>query len=195
MVNHGLAAGALFVLVGFLVERRHTRSIAEFGGVARPMPVFAVLFGIALMASIGTPSLNLFVGELLVLLGTFEASPWVAVGAVVGASLAACAMVWTYRRVVFGPVDNPDNRALIDLGIRERIVVGALLVPMLALGLYPDAALRRIEPSVVRTLRTLDARMLPEVPELPEIPEAEPASVDAAAPASLRLASAGEGAR
>ena len=162
MVNHGLSTGALFVLVGFLYERRHTREIQDLGGIARPMPVYAAVFGIVMMSSIGLPLLNGFVGEILILLGTFAVAPWVAVAATSGVVLSACAMLWMYRRVMFGPVDNPDNRGLIDLGLRERAVMLALLIPIVAIGIYPDAALRRIEPSVVRTLRQIQARTIRE---------------------------------
>jgi NADH-quinone oxidoreductase subunit M len=163
MVNHGLSTGALLVLVGFLYERRKTRVIDAFGGVARPMPVYAAMFAVVMLSSIGLPALNGFVGEFLILLGTFEASPWTAVGAAVGGVLLAGCMLWAYRRVMLGPVDNPENRALIDLGLRERVVMLALIVPIIGIGIYPDAALRRIEPSVVRTLRLVEARTIPEL--------------------------------
>ena len=158
MLNHGLSTGALFLLVGFLYTRRHTRQISEFGGVARPMPVYAALFGIVAMASIGLPGLNGFVGEFLILLGTFSAAPRVAVLATFGVVLAAAYMLWMYRRVMFGPVDTPENRGLIDLGWRERSVMLALILPMLWIGLYPHPVLRRIEPAVVQVMRQMDAR-------------------------------------
>ncbi|MCG8589286.1 MAG: NADH-quinone oxidoreductase subunit M [Proteobacteria bacterium] len=158
MVNHGLSTGALFLLVGFLYERRHTRDISQFGGVAKPMPVYAALFGIVTMSSIGLPALNGFVGEFLILLGVFAASPWVGVVATSGVVLAAAYMLWMYRRVMFGPVENPENRGLIDLDWRERIVMLALIVPIVWIGLYPDPFLRRIEPAVIDTLRIMQER-------------------------------------
>ena len=173
MVNHGLSIAALFLLVGFLYERRRTRSIAEFGGVARPMPVYAVSFGVVMLSSIGWPGLNGFVGQFLILLGTFDDSPWIAIGGACGVLLTASYMLWMYRRVMLGPVDNPENRALIDLGLRERVVMLALFVPIVGMGVYPDAALRRIEPSVVRTLRTVETRMVHDVDVDVDVDETE----------------------
>ncbi|MEZ4215119.1 MAG: NADH-quinone oxidoreductase subunit M [Myxococcota bacterium] len=172
MVNHGLSTGALFVLVGFLYERRHTRHIAEFGGVARPMPVFAALFGLVMLASIGVPGLNGFVGELLILVGAFGARPAFAVAAVPGIVLGAWVMTAMYRRVMFGPVERPENRGLIDLGWRERLAVGALVVPIVAIGVHPDPLLRRIEPAVVATLHRIESRR--QERPAPEEPAAAP---------------------
>jgi NADH-quinone oxidoreductase subunit M len=156
MVNHGLSTGALFILVGMLYERRHTRQIADFGGVARPMPVFAACFGVVTMSSIGLPMLNGFVGEFLILVGTFLAAPIFAIIATSGVVLAAAYMLWMFRRVMFGPVDNPENRGLIDLGLREKVVMLAMLIPIIWIGIYPNPLLRRIEPSVIELIRQLD---------------------------------------
>ena len=158
MVNHGLSTGALFVLVGMLYERRHTREISEFGGIARPMPVFAAFFGVVTMSSIGLPMLNGFVGELLILVGAYLANPLVAIAATSGVVLAAAYMLWMYRRVVFGPIDKPENRGLIDLGLREKLVMLALVVPIVWIGVHPDPFLRRIEPSVIELLRQVEER-------------------------------------
>jgi NADH-quinone oxidoreductase subunit M len=158
MVNHGLSTGALFLLVGFLYERRHTRAISDFGGVAKPMPIYAALFGIVTMSSIGLPALNGFVGEFLILLGTFAADRWAAVVGALGVILAAAYMLWMYRRVFFGPLQNPANRGLIDLDWRERTVMAAIIVPIVWIGVHPDPFLRRIEPSVVRVLGRMQER-------------------------------------
>jgi NADH-quinone oxidoreductase subunit M len=158
MVNHGLSTGALFLLVGMLYERRHTRQLADFGGIARPMPVFAAFFVIVAMSSIGLPGLNGFVGELLILLGAFRASPGFAVPAAFGVVLAAAYLLWAVRRMLFGPVERPENRSLIDLDLRERAVVVALLVPIVWLGVYPETALARIRPAVIDVLHTMEAR-------------------------------------
>ena len=156
MVNHGLSTGALFLLVGMLYERRHTREIADFGGIAKPMPVFAALFGIVTMSSIGLPALNGFVGEFLILLGAFRAHAGVAVAATFGVVLAAAYMLWMYRRVFFGPVENPENRGLIDLGLREKGVLVAILIPIFWIGLYPETLLRRLHPPVLELLRVME---------------------------------------
>jgi NADH-quinone oxidoreductase subunit M len=168
MVNHGLSTGALFLLVGMLYERRHTRMIGDFGGVARPMPVFAFFFGIVTMSSIGLPMLNGFVGEFLILVGAFIANPWWAVGATSGVVLAAAYMLWMFRRVMFGPVDNEENRSLIDLDLREKLVLASVVVPIVWIGVHPDPLLRRIEPSVSKLLRDLELRREREAPA-PEV--------------------------
>jgi NADH-quinone oxidoreductase subunit M len=158
MVNHGLSTGALFLLVGMLYERRHTREIAQFGGVAKPMPVFAALFGIVVMSSIGLPMLNGFVGEFLILLGAFEASPAFAIPATFGVVLAAAYLLWAYRRIFFGPVDNPENQSLIDLDLREKVIMVTILVPIFWIGIYPDTFLRRLDASVLELMRTMERR-------------------------------------
>jgi NADH-quinone oxidoreductase subunit M len=156
MVNHGLSSGALFLLVGMLYERRHTHRIDAFSGIAKPMPVFAAIFVIVAMSSIGLPGLNGFVGEFLILLGTFLVSPAVAVPATFGVVLAAVYMLWMLRRVLFGPVDNPENRGLIDLDLREKVVLVALLVPIFWIGIHPQTFLRRLDASAVELLRRVE---------------------------------------
>jgi len=158
MVNHGLSTGALFILVGMIYERRHTRLIADFGGLARPMPVYAAVFGVVTMSSIGLPMLNGFVGEFLILLGTFMASPWVGVAAASGVVLAAAYMLWMYRRVFFGPVEHAENRGLLDLGLREKFVMVALLVPIFWIGIHPSPFLRRLDAAVIDLVRTMETR-------------------------------------
>jgi hypothetical protein len=174
MINHGLSTGALFILVGMLYERRHTREISDFGGIARPMPVFAACFGIVTMSSIGLPMLNGFVGEFLILIGTYLAAPIFAIIATSGVVLAAAYMLWMFRRVMFGPVDNPENRGLIDLGLREKIVMMAMLIPIIWIGVYPNPLLRRIEPSVIELIRQLEARRSVVEAGLEVAPELEP---------------------
>ncbi len=158
MVNHGLSTGALFLLVGMLYERRHTREISQFGGIAKPMPVFAAIFGIVVMSSIGLPMLNGFVGEFLILLGAFEANPAFAVPATFGVVLAAAYLLWAYRRIFFGPVENPENQSLIDLDLREKLIMVTILVPIFWIGIYPDTFLRRLDASVLELMRTMERR-------------------------------------
>ncbi len=165
MVNHGLSTGALFLLVGMLYERRHTRMIEQFGGVARPMPVFACFFGIVTMSSIGLPMLNGFVGEFLILVGSFLVHPWATAVATSGVVLAAAYMLWMFRRVMFGPVEHEENRKLIDLGLREKVVLVAITIPIFWIGIYPDTFLRRIEPSVIELLRQVERRGQAPAPE------------------------------
>jgi NADH-quinone oxidoreductase subunit M len=174
MVNHGLSTGALFLLVGMLYERRHTRQISDFGGVAKPMPVYAACFGLVMMSSIGLPALNGFVGEFLILMGTFLVHP-VAVGVVAtfGVVLAACYMLWMYRRVMFGPVENAENRKLIDLSFRERFVMAAIMIPIVWIGVYPETVMSRIRPAVVELRETLRERGAFQVAAAPEPGAAE----------------------
>jgi NADH-quinone oxidoreductase subunit M len=158
MVNHGLSTGALFLLVGMLYERRHTRMIEDFGGVAKPMPVYAAFFGLVTMSSIGLPMLNGFVGEFLILVGAFMAHPVAAVIATSGVVLAAAYMLWMFRRVMFGPIEHAENRGLLDLDWREKLVMVSIVIPIVGIGVYPEPFLRRIEPSVVELLRTMEER-------------------------------------
>ena len=119
MINHGLSTGALFLIVGMIYERRHTRLIAEFGGLSKVMPVFAVFFMIFTLSSVGLPGLNGFIGEFLILLGSFKVFPWYTVFAASGVIFAAVYMLWMFQRVMFGEVTNPKNKALKDLSLRE----------------------------------------------------------------------------
>ncbi len=173
MVNHGLSTGALFLLIGMLYERRHTRMIADLGGVAKPMPVFAACFGIVTMSSIGLPMLNGFVGEFLILLGAFLVHPVIAVLATSGVVLSAVYMLWMFRRVMFGPVGHAENQKLIDLGLREKFVIVAILVPIFWIGIYPETFLSRIRPSVIDLVDHVErARAVGEVArEIPRLPE------------------------
>jgi NADH-quinone oxidoreductase subunit M len=157
-VNHGISTGALFLIVGIVYERRHTRDIAEYGGLSKVMPVFAAVFMIMTMSSIGLPALNGFIGELLILQGVFPVSKaWAAV-AVSGIVLGAAYMLWLYQRTMFGKIDNPANAGLKDLGVRELATFLPLIGLAFWIGLYPAPFLNRIETSVGRVV----ARVRPE---------------------------------
>jgi len=156
MVNHGLSTGALFLLVGVIYEKRHTRLLADFGGIAKQMPIFTVLFIIATFSSIGLPGLNGFIGEFLILSGTFQTLPTHAVIAATGVILAAMYMLWLVQRVFFGPVTNEENRTLTDIRWNELVAVAPLIVLMLWIGLHPNTFLKRMEPSVQQLMAVLD---------------------------------------
>jgi NADH-quinone oxidoreductase subunit M len=158
MVSHALCVAALFVLVGFLQERRGTREISALGGLARSMPVFAALLGVVVLAWMGLPPSSGFVSELLILLGSFRAGPAVAVIAAAGMVLGVAALLRLYRGVLLGPLENPENRRLIDLDLRERVSVIALILPVVWIGLYPNPVLRRVEPSVSMLLQSVERR-------------------------------------
>jgi NADH-quinone oxidoreductase subunit M len=147
MVNHGVSTAALFLLVGMIYERRHTRRIDELGGLQKSAPILAGVFTLVMLSSIGLPGLNGFVGEFLVLVGTFNAHPWLAVVATGGVVLAALYLLWAYQRVFHGPADG-DNAEMPDLKIREGLVLAPLLVLIVAMGVYPKPVLERMEPSV-----------------------------------------------
>jgi NADH-quinone oxidoreductase subunit M len=155
MLSHGLSTGALFLLVGMIYARRHTRLIADLGGLWRPLPRFAAVFLVVTFSSIGLPGLNGFVGELLILLGTFGANRTAAVLAAGGLVLGAVYMLRMYQRVVFGPIRDPANAALADLTRREVAVVAPVVAMIVVMGVYPAPFLRTMEPSV----RALVARM------------------------------------
>src|SRR5687767_4791265 len=158
MLNHGVSTGALFLFVGFIYERRHTRSIDEFGGLAHSMPWFSTLFVIASLSSVGLPFLNGFVGEFLILIGSWTTTAidnaWIATMlAGTGVIWAAVYMLWMLQRVVFGQITKPENAMLPDLNAREIGLLVPLLVLMLFMGVYPRVFLDRSQASVeaVRT--------------------------------------------
>ena len=154
MLNHGVSTGALFLFVGFIYERRHTRTISEFGGLATPMPWFATLFIIASLSSIGLPFLNGFVGEFLILTGmwtsTFSRSWLVTMLAATGVIWAAVYMLWMLQRVLFGETTNPENARLPDLNRREVGLILPLMLLMLFMGVYPRPFLDRSKAAVER---------------------------------------------
>jgi NADH-quinone oxidoreductase subunit M len=152
MLNHGLSTGALFLLVGVVYERRHTRLIAEYGGLWKQVPLYAALFLVVMLSSIGLPGLNGFIGEFLILLGVFKANPWAGALAVSGVVLGAVYMLWMYQRVIFGPLKNEENKHLTDLSRREIAVFAPIVALMLVMGLYPRPFLSRMEKSVEATL-------------------------------------------
>ncbi len=148
MINHGLSTGALFLLVGIVYERRHTRMIADFGGLWAVMPAFAGLFMVVTLSSIGLPGLNGFVGEFLILSGAFGPRPWFTALATLGIILGAVYMLWMFQRVMFGRVTHEANRRLPDLTPREYAVLIPVIVAIVWIGLYPDPILRRMDASV-----------------------------------------------
>jgi NADH-quinone oxidoreductase subunit M len=147
MINHGLSTGALFLLVGMIYERRHTRQIAEFGGLQKVAPLFAAVFTLVMMSSIGLPGLNGFVGEFLVLIGTFVTRRWWAVAATAGVILAAIYLLWAYKRVFHGVPQGP-NLGFKEMTWRERAFMVPLVGLIVFLGIFPKPVLDRIEPSV-----------------------------------------------
>jgi NADH-quinone oxidoreductase subunit M len=148
MVNHGLSTGALFLLVGMIYERRHTRFIADFGGLWKVIPAFSVIFLVVTLSSLGLPGLNGFVGEFLILVGAFQWNRLAAVLATTGIIFAAVYMLWMYQRVIFGEVTHEENRRLTDLSAREWVIVIPVVVLIVWIGVYPRPFTGMTEASV-----------------------------------------------
>jgi NADH-quinone oxidoreductase subunit M len=148
MVNHGLSTGALFLIVGMLYERRHTRLIADYGGLWTVVPAMSVLFLVVCLSSLGLPGLNGFVGEFLILVGAFQVNRLAAVLATAGIIFAAVYLLWMYQRVFFGPVTREENRRLRDLSAREWVILVPVLALIFWIGVYPVPFTSKTEASV-----------------------------------------------
>jgi NADH-quinone oxidoreductase subunit M len=158
MVNHGLSTGALFLLVGIIYERKHTREISELGGIQKSAPVLAGVFTLVMLSSLGLPGLNGFVGEFLILLGAFTAHRWWALIAATGVILAALYLLWAYQRVFHGPGEEEENRTK-DLTPWERLILLPLIVGIIFLGIYPKPMLNRIEPAVDKLVSHIEEQI------------------------------------
>ncbi len=156
MINHGISTGALFLLVGVIYERRHTRLINEYGGLTKVMPVYATVFMIVALSSIGLPPLNGFVHEFLILVGAFQANAWWGILAATGVVLGAIYMLWMFQRVFFGEITNEKNAGLKDLSPREILVFVPLLVMIFWMGVYSKPFVDRIEPSVAQFVEQME---------------------------------------
>jgi NADH-quinone oxidoreductase subunit M len=157
MLNHGVSTGALFLLVGMLYERRHTRAIAEYGGLAKQVPLIATAFVIVTLSSIGLPGTNGFVGEFLILSGTFlsklASGPVFATLASIGVILGAVYMLVLVEKVFFGKIENPENKHLPDLSVREGFVLAPMIVAIVVMGLLPGPFLKPAKPAVDRLVQ------------------------------------------
>jgi NADH-quinone oxidoreductase subunit M len=152
MLNHGVSTGGLFLVVGMLSDRRHTRLIAEYGGLKKVTPHLVAVFLIITLSSIGLPGLNGFVGEFLILLGAFRSDPRLAAVAATGVILSATYMLWMFQRVNYGPVTSEKNASLADLRPREWLVIAPIVAMAILMGVLPNLFLRPIEPAVDRVL-------------------------------------------
>jgi NADH-quinone oxidoreductase subunit M len=152
MFSHGVSTGALFILVGLLYDRRHTRLIKEFGGLATSIPIFSAFFMIVALSSLGLPMLNGFVGEFLIILGAFQRHAGYSALAAVGVVLSAVYLLWMYQRVFFGEVTSERNRRLPDCNRREKLILVVIVLVILWMGIYPQPFLRRLDSSVARVV-------------------------------------------
>jgi NADH-quinone oxidoreductase subunit M len=169
MLNHGLSTGALFLMVGMIYDRRHTRLIAEFGGLWKQMPLFSALLLVVTFSSIGLPGLNGFVGEFLILVGAFRVTPgWTALAAT-GVILGAIYMLWMLRRVIFGPLSNPENQKLPDLNGRELLILAPMICLILYMGVFPQPFLSRMQPAVELNLKRIFSPPVSPMTAQPEV--------------------------
>jgi NADH-quinone oxidoreductase subunit M len=175
MINHGLSTGALFLLVGMIYERRHTRLIKDYGGLARSMPVFAAFFMIVMLSSAGLPGLNGFVGEFLILLGAFSSTalhmPWYAVAGASGVILAAVYLLWSYQRVFFGTLDDPANASLRDLSPREWAVLVPVVVLIVWIGFSPSTFMDKTAASARNVIQQFEQARRGMVQQTSGVPE------------------------
>ena len=160
-INHGISTGGLFLLVGVVYERRHTREISEYGGLSKVMPAYAAIFLVMTMSSIGLPALNGFIGEILILQGIFVVNKMWAAFAATGIVLGAAYMLWLYQRTMFGTIDNPKNENLPDLNLREWATFIPLLILAVWIGLYPKPFIDRLDSSVVRVMTRVNSADVP----------------------------------
>jgi NADH-quinone oxidoreductase subunit M len=168
MINHGISTGALFLVVGMIYERRHTREMDAFGGLWKVMPVYAVLTLIVTLSSMGLPGLNGFVGEFTILLGAFGSkvlgSPWFAALAAIGVILAAVYLLYMFNKVFMGPVDKDENRKLLDMNLREIVTLAPLLILIFWIGLYPSPFFNLMEASVTKLVESIQVAAMAGLP-------------------------------
>jgi NADH-quinone oxidoreductase subunit M len=168
MINHGISTGALFLLVGIIYERRHTRDMDAFGGLWKVLPVYAVLTLIVTLSSMGLPGLNGFVGEFTILLGAFGSdalnSPWFAALAAIGVILAAVYLLYMFQKLFLGEVDKEENRKLMDMNLREIVTLVPLIVLIFWIGLYPSPFFNLMEASVTKLVETIQVAAMAGLP-------------------------------
>jgi NADH-quinone oxidoreductase subunit M len=156
MLSHGLVSGALFLVVGVIYDRLHTREIAAYGGLSNNMPGYALLFMVFTMASVALPGTSGFVGEFLSLIGTYQVSSWAAIAGTTGIILSACYMLWLYWRICFGAARTPEAATMPDLSLREWWLLAPIALAVLWMGIYPESFLRPMRADVARIVTRLE---------------------------------------
>ncbi len=152
MLNHGISTGGLFLIVGMLYERKHTREISEYGGITKVMPSLAIIFMIVTLSSVALPGTNGFIGEFLILLGTFQANKWAAIISGTGVIFGAVYMLWMFQRVMFGPITTDENKNLKDLSFREKIVMAPIVVAIFVMGIFPNFFMSQMDATIKQFL-------------------------------------------
>ena len=163
MINHGISTGALFLLIGIIYERKHSRAIAAYGGIARVVPLFAALLTLVSLSSIGLPGTNGFVGEFLVLVGSFKPYPVATTIAATGVIFAAAYLLWAIQRILFNKLDKPENEHIPDLNWREVALIAPLIAVIIWLGVYPAPVLRRMETASQALVTRVQTQSSPSV--------------------------------
>lgn len=158
MIGHGVSTGALFFLIGMIYERKHSRLIADYGGIAKVVPLFATALTIVALSSIGLPGTNGFISEFLVMVGSFQTVPWMTTISALGVILAAAYMLWAVQRIIYNPMDKAANASLTDLNWREISLLAPLLFLIIWMGVYPQPVLRRMEASVGHFVQQVETR-------------------------------------
>jgi NADH-quinone oxidoreductase subunit M len=157
MINHGISTGALFFLIGMIYERRHTRLIEDYGGIAKVMPMFAAILALVTFSSIGVPGTNGFIGEFLVLIGSFRTYPVLAFIASTAVIIAAAYLLWAIQRILFNALDKPVNAHVPDLNRRELLLLAPLVAAIIWLGVYPKPVLDRMQPAAERFVQQVQS--------------------------------------
>jgi len=163
-LSHGISTGALFLLVGMMYERRHSRLIEDYGGLAKVMPLFATALSIVSLSSIGVPGTNGFIGEFLVLVGSFRTQPWFTVIAATAVIFAAAYLLWALQRIIYNPLSKPENRRLPDLNWREIALLVPIIITIFWIGLYPAPILEKTQAAAARLVQRVEAASLGGIP-------------------------------
>jgi NADH-quinone oxidoreductase subunit M len=183
MLSHGIVSAALFLCVGVVYDRLHTREIARYGGLADNMPKYAAVFMVFMLAAVGLPGTSGFVGEFLSLVGTFPVNTAVTFLATTGLILGAAYMLYLYRRIIFGTITRDDVRAMLDLNWREVAIFAPMIAIVLWMGIYPTSFLRPIQPSVFNLVERVQVAIREEATRVAQadvrsLPSVVPASFD-----------------